>query len=485
MTFSAVSHATTLFIRTLLLLLLCAPQVKAVESFAPVVDDALPAVVNISTTQEVSGFSMRELPGIPGLRDDREQELRDFLERFGFPLGDGDKSKREVNSLGSGFVIDAEGYVVTNNHVIAEASEIVVTFADDRKLEAEVVGRDPKTDLALLKVESEKPLDYVEFGDSTDMRIGDWVIAIGNPFGLGSTVTSGIISARSRNINAGPYDDFLQTDAAINRGNSGGPMFNTDGEVIGVNTAIFSPSGGSVGISFAIPSSLAKPVLDQLREFGRPHRGWLGVKIQKVTKEIAASLGLDEPRGALVLEITPDSPADKAGIQPGDVIVEFEGNEVETMRKLPRMVAETPVGERVALEVWRNNETQEITLTLGEFPEQDAQTNRRGKDSDTPEQGGKLLLGMYLRPLTEELKDQLDIAGVQKGVVITGVKEGSEAAQRALRPGFVIVAVNQTSVTSVRQFEKALEEARNADRDYILVRVLHEGSSSYVTLPLD
>src|SRR5690606_38601045 len=271
-------------------------------------------------------------------------------------------------SLGSGFVVDAEnGYIVTNNHVVRDADEVRVTFHNDETVEAEVIGRDEKTDLAVLKVATDTKLTQVKFGDSDALRVGDWVVAIGNPFGLGGTVTAGIVSARGRDIGQGPYDDFIQTDASINRGNSGGPLFNLDGDVIGINTAIFSQSGGSVGIGFAISSKLASSVATQLREFGRTRRGWLGVRIQQVTDEIAESLGLDTARGALVADVTPDGPAKASGIQAGDVILKFAGQDVSEMRELPRIVAETEVGKTVSVAVWRDGKVQEFTAKLGEL----------------------------------------------------------------------------------------------------------------------
>jgi serine protease Do len=463
-----------------------AASTQALESFAPIVDKALPAVVNISTTQKVPAANIPLFPDMPELQTDRQQELEQFLERFGFPPQQGmEGAEQEVHSLGSGFVIDPEGYVVTNNHVIAQATEIVVTFANDKKLTATVVGRDPKTDLALLKVESTRALPYVEFGDSDEMRVGDWVIAIGNPFGLGSTVTAGIISARSRNINAGPFDDFLQTDAAINRGNSGGPMFNQAGEVIGVNTAIFSPSGGSVGIGFAIPTALAKPVLDQLREYGKAHRGWLGVKIQHVTDEVASSLGLPRAMGALVLDISKDSPALKAGVQNGDVITRFDGHPIKEMRFLPRIVAETPIGKNVTIEVWREGKTVPLTLILGEYPEEEEQAQEGGAIPDTTSVKGELLLGMKLTTLTPQRSALIRGAKSLKGVLVLEVTPTSEAAKRALRAGDIILGVNQENIVSLEELKAEIGKARAAKRDYVLVRVWRAGESSYVTLPVN
>ncbi len=470
-----------MFRLSMFLLLIQVSGAFALESFAPVVDKALPAVVNISTTQKVRNEAIPNM----GSDADKQQQLENFLERFGFPMQEGiEGQEREVQSLGSGFVIDPAGYVVTNNHVIAEASQITVTLANDVKLEAKVVGRDAKTDLALLKVESQNPLPYVEFGNSETMRVGDWVIAIGNPFGLGSTVTAGIISARSRNINAGPFDDFIQTDAAINRGNSGGPMFNQNGEVIGVNTAIFSPTGGSVGIGFAIPTALAKPVLDQLRQYGKAHRGWLGVKIQHVTEEIADSLGLTEPSGALVLEISKNSPAINSKLQNGDVILRFDGKTVVEMRNLPRIVAETPIGKQVEMVIWRSGAEMIVSLELGEYPEEQKTVQ---STPTTPSEivAGEKLLGMKLATLTPQQAATMKGALKLQGVVVLSVNAQSEAAKRALRAGDVILGVNQGNVTNLDELKAEIGKARLARRGYVLVRIWRGGDSSYVTLPIE
>ena len=319
-------------------------------SFADIVERIAPAVVNISTTKALSRGNLPFPEPPPG------SPFEDFFREFFDQEQNPENVPRRTSSLGSGFVVDPEGYVVTNNHVIAEADQISVVFSDERSYEATLVGRDPKTDIALLKIEPDEPLAAVTFADSDTVRVGDWMIAIGNPFGLGSTVTAGIVSARSRDIRSGPYDDFLQVDAPINRGNSGGPSFNLDGEVIGINTAIFSPSGGNVGIGFAIPANLALPVIESLKADGRVTRGWLGVRIQTVTDEIAESLGLEDAEGALVASVTPDGPAEDAQIQPGDVILEFDHKPIDRMRGLPRIVAETPIGKEVEVVVWRRGE---------------------------------------------------------------------------------------------------------------------------------
>ena len=339
----------------------------APESFANLAEALLPSVVNISTTQVVEGRATPQLPQLPP-----GSPFEEFFKEF-FDRSRPQQRQRKSTSLGSGFIINSNGkgesYVVTNNHVIKDADEITVILQDDTRLEAELVGRDKRTDLAVLKVKTDKKLPSLTFGNSDAARVGDWVIAIGNPFGLGGTVTAGIVSARGRDINSGPYDDFIQTDASINRGNSGGPMFNLDGKVIGINTAIFSPSGGSVGIGFAIPSDTAKPVIAQLIKHGQVRRGWLGVHIQAVTDEIAETLGLTKSSGALVASVIEDGPAEKGKIKAGDVILKFDGKTVSAMRKLPRIVAETEVGKTVDVLVWRNNEEITLGVAVGELEE--------------------------------------------------------------------------------------------------------------------
>ena len=332
------SFGRSVFVLMAVFCLAAVPQLaqarSAPESFADLADKSLPAVVNVATTQTITADSQMQ---------DLDEMFRDFLDKR-----QGAKPRpRKATSLGSGFIVDPSGYIVTNNHVVENADEIMVVMHDDTELKAKLIGRDPKTDLALLKVDAGKPLPFVKWGDSNAMRIGDWVLAIGNPFGLGGSVTAGIVSARQRDINAGPYDDFIQTDASINRGNSGGPMFNMDGEVVGINSAIFSPSGGSVGIGFAIPSNLAKPVIEQIKQFGHPRRGWLGVRIQSISPDLAEGLKLPSDKGALVAGVTKDGPADKAGIKQGDVVLKFDGKEVTQMRGLPRMVADTAFGKSV------------------------------------------------------------------------------------------------------------------------------------------
>lgn len=330
------------------------------ESVADVAEPLLDAVVNISTSQVVTSSRRNQIPQPP-----EGSPFEDFFDDFFEQNPESENTPRRVQSLGSGFVIDPSGILVTNNHVIEGADEITANFTDGTKLIAEVIGRDEKTDIAVIQVKPEKPLTALKFGRADILRVGDWVMAIGNPFGLGGSVTVGIVSARNRDINSGPYDNFIQTDAAINRGNSGGPLFNLDGEVIGINTAIISPTGGSIGIGFAIPSETAVNVISQLRQFGETRRGWLGVRIQEVTDDIAQGLSLAEAKGALVSGITEEGPAEEAGLLPGDVIIEFDGQPVDAMHELPRMVADQPIGKEVIVAVLRKGERQEVSVTLG------------------------------------------------------------------------------------------------------------------------
>jgi len=458
-------------------------------SFADLAQELLPAVVNISTTQTFGGqdFEGPEMPQFPP-----GSPFQEFFEEFFDRRQGPDLPQRRATSLGSGFIVDADGYIVTNYHVIEGADEITVLLHDDTNLSAELVGHDERTDIAVLRVEPETPLPAIGWGSSEDMRVGDWVIAIGNPFGLGGSVTAGIISARARDINAGPYDDFIQTDASINRGNSGGPMFNLDGQVIGINTAIYSPSGGSVGIGFAIPSSLARNVVDQLIEFGRTRRGWLGVRIQSVTDDIAEGLGLEDARGALVASVTPGGPAAEAGIEPGDVIVEFSERDIEEMRTLPRIVAETPVGSEVEVTVWRQGELETLTVTLGELEAAEEAGLLAGLPDGTPEDDDAKgpeetleSLGMALSNLSDDLRRRYDLPSEADGVVVTDVAPGSAAAERGLQPGEVIVEVGQEEVSSVEEVVTSIREARDAGRRSVLLLVEREGDMRFIALNIE
>lgn len=451
-------------------------------SVAPVAEPLFPAVVNISTTQTAKGPQGLPLPDIPK-GSPFEDLFEDFFNRRGGPA-----TPRTFSSLGSGFVIDGkEGLVVTNNHVIADADEIVVNFHDGSKLKVEkVLGRDAKSDLALLKVNPPKPLPYVRFGSSDTLKVGDWVMAIGNPFGLGGTLTVGIISAKQRDINSGPYDDYLQTDAAINRGNSGGPLFNMDGEVIGVNTAIISPTGGSIGIGFAIPSDTATSVIEQLRKYGETRRGWLGVNLQSVGDDIAESLGVKEDTGALVASVTPDSPAAKGGILAGDVIVEFDGRKVESMRSLPRLVAQTPIGKRVAIQLVRAGKPLRLEVEISRLVETAAAP---APAAPAPDPSGppqtRELLGMTLSPLTDELRKRHNLDKKVNGVVVTDVEGTSPAAAKSIKPGDVIVEVAQDQVTVPDDVLRSVDKVKKSGRKAVLLRI--EGASGdlrFVAVPL-
>ncbi len=443
---------------------------SAPDGFADLAERLLPTVVNIATTQVVEGQGSQEF----------EQFFKEFFERRGAEPPP-QHEQRRASSLGSGFIIDPSGYIVTNNHVIADADEITVRLYDDTTLQAKVVGRDEKTDLALLKVESAEPLPAAKWGSSEQTRIGDWVVAIGNPFGLGGSVTAGIVSARQRDINAGPYDDFIQTDASINRGNSGGPMFNLDGEVIGVNTAIFSPSGGSVGIGFAIPSSLVKNIIAQLREHGEVRRGWLGVRIQSVTDELAEGLRLDSTHGALVASVTEGGPAEAAGIEQGDVILEFNGRMVPDMRKLPRMVAETPIGEAVDVVVWRKGEKRTFKVDLGELTEE--QVAKAEQEPDTSIESGDIPdLGLALGTITPELRERFGLGEKTEGVVITDVDSAGSGAEKGLRAGDVIVEVDQEQVKTPAEVAERVKKAKSEGYRVVTLLVFREGDFQWVAV---
>jgi len=462
------------------------------DSFADLAESLLPAVVNISTLQEVQGspFKMQAPQFPPG--SPFEDLFKKFFEQApgfpGRPGGNGIKpKKRDVTSLGSGFIVSAEGFIVTNNHVIASADEVTVILSDETELPAEVIGMDPKTDLALLKVQSDKPLPYVRWADSDTIRVGDWILAIGNPFGLGGTVTAGILSARARDINAGPYDDFLQTDASINRGNSGGPMFNIDGEVVGVNTAIFSPSGGSVGIGFAIPANLARPVIEQLKEYGRTKRGWLGVRIQVVTPEIAEALGLKDIRGAMVASVTEGGPADKAGLEPGDVVLSFDGKPIEEMRQLPRIVAETEIGKMAPVEVFRGGKIHKFKVDLGELEkaEKSGALKEERRAADSKEGDGAEMLGMILADLSEKYRDRFALAESAKGILVVGVSRTGAAAEKGIRPGDLIVEINQQKVQRVKDIKTVVKQLKADKKKSTLLRVIgRTGNPRYIVLPL-
>ena len=484
----------------------------APDSFADLAGTLLPAVVNISSSQNVQARADRGGPEIPTFPPGSpfEQFFKDFLDRNhppggpnggqGGPQRRGPRSEgpqpgpdggpgggggRSV-SLGSGFIIDPAGYIVTNNHVIDGADEISVTLQDNTTLKATLVGKDDRVDLALLKVESDKPLKAVPFGDSDAERVGDWVLAIGNPFGLGGSVTAGIVSARGRDIRQGPYDDFIQTDAAINRGNSGGPLFNMAGEVIGINTAIYSPSGGSVGIGFSVPANLAKSVVAQLKEFGHARRGWLGVRIQQVTPDIAESIGLKDTAGAMVAGVNEGGPADAAKIRNGDVILKFNGQDVKEMKSLPRIVAETVIGKDVPVLLWRDGKQVTVQASVGELPDEVQQvaatsTPSRPTPNPTSEISG---LGARLAPITDDLRDKFKLSQDQKGVVVTDVAPDGNAAGRGLKPGDVIVEVQQEPVSSPSDVQERMDRYRKQSRKTVLMLIQSGDGLRWVPVPL-
>ncbi|MFT4180837.1 MAG: Do family serine endopeptidase [Rhizobium sp.] len=499
-------------------------------SVADLASGLLDAVVNISTSQKVKNEG--DGPATPKVPDN--SPFQDFFNDF-FKNRNNDNSNRKVSSLGSGFVIDPSGYIVTNNHVIEGADDIEVIFPNGTKLKAKLIGTDTKTDLSVLKVEPKHPLVAVKFGDSSKMRIGDWVMAIGNPFGLGGSVTVGIVSARGRNINAGPYDNFIQTDAAINKGNSGGPLFNMKGEVIGINTAIISPSGGSIGIGFAVPSELAEGVVKQLMDFGETRRGWLGVRIQPVTDDVANSLGLDSAKGALVAGVIKGGPVDNGTIKAGDVILKFDGKDVDEMRDLPRVVAESPVGKEVDVVILRDGKQQTIKVTLGRLEDGDqaaAATGDKGGDGDkskppqlapdgnggggndgviNPDEGEdgddgmdgqdqgddqqqtpsqpqatQTVLGMKLATLNAENRKSFGIADSVDGVVITEVAPGSAAAEKGLKPGDVVVEVAQEFVqTPTAASEKVASLKREGRRNAQMMIASPAGDLRFIAVPLE
>jgi serine protease Do len=465
---------------------------KGPDTVADVAAKVMDAVVNISTSQNVAASRSVPAPQLPP-----GSPFEDFFDEFfkrrqqqdGDQNGEGRDGGRgrKVSSLGSGFVIDPSGLIVTNNHVIADADEIYANFNDGSKLKAELIGRDTKTDLALLRVKPDKPLTSVKFGDSDKMRVGDWVMAIGNPFGLGGTLTVGVVSARNRNINAGPYDNFLQTDAAINRGNSGGPLFNMDGEVIGINTAIISPSGGSIGIGFAVPSSTATPVIAQLEQFKEVRRGWIGVRIQSVSDEIAESLGLGKPRGALVGGVNDGGPAAKAGLKAGDVVVRFDGKDVKEMRDLPRLVADTAVDKEVDVVVVRKGKEETLRLKIARMPDDEkaaAAAKAPGADAAKPE--AKKSLGLELAPMSDDLRKRFKIKDTVKGVVILNVDRNSPAADKGLKPGQIVVEVGQETVSSPDDVQKRVEGLKKDGKKSALLLISDaDGQVQFAAIPLN
>jgi serine protease Do len=449
------------------------------ESFAELAEQISPSVVNI-TTSSVVAASTEDGPMVPP-GSPFEEFFRDFMDRQG-PGGRPDNAPRRSDALGSGFVISADGYIVTNNHVIEGADEIQIEFFSGETLDAKVVGTDEKTDIALLKVEADAPLPFVSFGNSDEMRVGDWVMAMGNPLGQGFSVSAGIVSARNRAL-SGTYDDFIQTDAAINRGNSGGPLFNLEGEVIGVNTAILSPNGGSIGIGFSMASNVVSKVTDQLREFGETRRGWLGVRIQDVTPDVAEAMGLATARGALVTDV-PEGPAMDAGMQSGDVIVKFDGVEVADTRELVRKVADTDIGKATEVVVLRAGKEETLTITLGRREEAEATTVPAAADKPA-EPLEQELLGLTVTPLIDGSAEQLGLPAGSEGLAVVGVDPASEAYAKGLREGDVITEAGQQKVVKLSDLEDRITEARDAGRKSLLLLVRREGDPRFVALSVE
>jgi serine protease Do len=454
-------------------------------SFAPLIKEVIPAVVNVSAIQRASKAAAVNgdiTDDASAVRD--RPSLDDLLRKFLDQQNRKDLPTRPGLALGSGFVIDPSGYIVTDDHVLDNVDTVTVTFRDGMQLPARIIGRDPLTDLALLKIDAPHPLPYVRWGDSDAARVGDWVLAIGNPFGLDDTVSSGIISARGRDIHSGPYDDFLQIDASINRGNSGGPTFDLDGRVIGINSAIYSPNGGSVGIGFAIPANLARPVVEQLRQHGKVERGWLGVQIQQVTPSIADGFGLAKPKGALIAGISPGSPAARAGFAEGDVILSVNGQDVSTMRDLPLIVAEMPIGAAADVVVWRQSKELRLQPIIGRMPETEQIADLEQDQAVPPQKPADIASGLKLTALTGQMRHRLRVPGNVNGVVVTAISDDSVLAGLDLLPGDVIETIGQRPVTSPGDVVAQLRAAAANGRVNLLVLINRHGTNRYLALSL-
>jgi serine protease Do len=469
-----------------------APTVSGVQDFSDLAAKVTPAVVNVTVTMKAGADDSDELRMSDKDRSDQQKQMEEFMQRFAERFGQqgqpGGKPQmkpqqrqaQKAQAVGTGFIIDANGWIVTNFHVAGKADSITVTLADGRKLPAKMVGGDEKTDLALIKVESDKPLPYVTFADASKVRVGQPVMAVGNPFGLGGTVTTGIVSARGRDIHSGPFDDYIQTDAAINRGNSGGPLFDMDGHVIGINTAIFSPSGGSVGLGFAIPSSLAEPVVAQLKTNGRVERGLLGVQIQPVTEELAQSMSLGSEKGALVAQVQPDSPALAAGIKSGDVIKSVDGKNIETIRDLTRMISAVKPGTSVKLDLWRDGKDMSVTAKVGDQKEEGAVVKAKADQPDA-KKAEPMSYGVSLAPISPEARQELKLDDSIKGAVVAAVEPGSPADDQGLKAGDVLQQVGKDMVDSPKMAAEKLKEAKKTGKP-VLMKVYREGMTRFVAI---
>ncbi len=454
-------------------------QKRGPESVAPIAEGLIEAVVNISTSQAIKGPQGLPLPSVP-----KGSPYHEYFEEFFDNRSGRSPQDRMVSSLGSGFIVDGkQGIIVTNNHVIDGAEEIQVNLHDGSKLKAELLGKDTKTDIAILKVTPKAPLKEVKFGSSQAIRVGDWVMAIGNPFGLGGSVTLGIISAKARNINSGPYDDYLQTDASINKGNSGGPLFNMDGEVVGVNTAIISPTGGSIGIGFAVPADTVGPVVQQLTQFHEVRRGWLGVKIQSVSEEISGALGLPENAGALIAAVTPDGPAAKGGIAAGDVITKFDNEDVTAMRSLPRLVARAPIDKQVPVEILRKGERKTLQITVGRLADDEEKAPGEGDSKAAP--ASTDVLGLKLSALTDALRSKYGLDATVKGALVDAVDPKSPAAG-SIKAGDVIVQAANEPVASPQDLTRRIDSIKKSKRTTMMLEVEDaKGGHRFVSVPVE
>ncbi len=466
-----------------------APTVSGVQDFSDLAAKVTPAVVNVAVTMKGGANDSDEMrmADKPDQQKQMEEFMQRFAERFGQPMQPGkpgakpQRPAQKGQAVGTGFIVDEKGWIVTNHHVVGKADEIMVTMSDGRKLPAKLMGGDEKTDIAVIKVESDKPLPYVTFGDAGKVRVGQPVMAVGNPFGLGGTVTTGIVSARGRDIQSGPFDDYIQTDAAINRGNSGGPLFDMEGNVIGINTAIFSPTGGSVGLGFAIPASLAQPVVDQLKVNGRVERGLLGVQIQPISEELAKSMSLDSEKGALVAQVSPDSAAKAAGIQSGDVIKSVDGKNVDTIKDLTRMISGMKPGTSAKLGVWRDGKDMTVTAKIGGDQKEEAKAVKASADKADSKKAEPMSYGVSLAPISKEAREGLKLDDSVKGALIAAVEPGSPADDIGLKQGDILQQVGKASVDSPKEAVEKLKEAKTTGKP-VLMKVYREGMTRFVAI---